>query len=168
MLKFRKMKTIVFKIMGTDTSNTIEIENLPNSYQELLEVLKKINSSINYKNNITFCIDGKPFNQTCKNIIYPAISQNKFFIVVLIKPNCDKQTHNDWGKNVRKTVEGYVLPGINNKFVPKDRLGNDSGVSLTFGEGTSIRDKNGNPIKISVQTINGPSKINRYQNISKD
>jgi len=87
---------------------------------------------------------------------------------VLIKPKQTSQTHNDWDSNVRTTVEGYVVPGSNTSFVPQNRLGQDSGISLTFSEGTSLRDKDGNPIKISVKTINGPSKINGYQNVTKD
>ena len=167
------MTSIVFKIMGSDSSNTIEVEKLPKSYQEMLELLKKTNSSLHYsKNNIVFCIDGKPYNKTCDSIIYPNVSSlrknNKYFVVVLMQPINKKQTHNNWKADVRSTVEGYVLPGTNNTFVPENRLGGNSGVSLIFSEGTSIRDKDGNPIKISVQTVNGSSKINGYRNVTKD
>ena len=166
-------KTIVFKIMGSDNTNTIKVVDLPKTYCELLDLLKTINHSIHYsENNITFCIDGKPFTQASTSIIYPSTKNNKYFIVIFIKPKQLNQTHNGWGKDVRSTVEGYVTPGSKTTFVPKNRLGQDSGVSLIIPEGTTLRDKNGNPIKISVKTVNGPSSIkikgNTYHNVTRD
>lgn len=164
-----KTYTLKFKIMSTNITNISKMNNLPNSYDELLYVLKNINSSINYSsNNITFCIDGKPFSKNSNTIIYPTTKNNNYFIVVLVQPIQIKQMHNDWGPDVRSTVEGYVVPGSKTKFVPKNRLGEDVGVSLTIPEGTPLRDKNGNPIKISVKTVKGPSKINGFYNVSKD
>lgn len=165
--------TLKFKIMGTKITNISKMNNLPNSYDELLSVLKNIDTSINYSlNNITFCIDGKPFTKNNNTITYPETKNNNYFIVVLVQLIEIKQTHNNWGPDVRSTVEGYVVPGSKTKFVPKNRLGEDTGVSLTIPEGTTLRDKNGNPIKISVQTVNGPSHINVsgrvFRNVSKD
>jgi hypothetical protein len=166
-------KTIVFKVMGSDNTNTIEVINLPKSYRELLDLLKTINHSIHYsQNNITFCIDGKPFTQTCTSIIYPSTKNNKYFIVIFIKPKQLNQTHNGWGKNVHSTVEGYVTPDSKTTFIPQNRLGEDTGVTLIVPSGTTLRDKNGNPIKISVQTVNGPSsfkiKGKTFHNVTRD
>ena len=166
-------KTIVFKVMGSDNTNIIKVVDLPKTYQDLVDLLKTINHSIHYsENNITFCIDGKPFTQASTSIIYPSTKNNKYFIVIFIKPKQLNQTHNGWGKGVRSTVEGYVTPGSKTTFIPQNRLGQDSLVSLTIPEGTTLRDKNGNPIKISVKTVNGPSSIkikgNTYHNVTRD
>jgi len=169
------LKTITFKIMGSNTTNNINTIELPSSYEELLKLLKNINTSINYsENNIIFCIDGKPFDKINNTITYPttSIKNNKYFIVVLVKPIKINQTHNSWNEGVRSTVEGYVTSECKTTFVPKNRLGEDTGVSLTIPEGTSLRDKNGNPIKITVQTVNGPSHINVsgrvFRNVTRD
>ena len=155
--------------MGTDITNIFKMDNLPNSYDELLYVLKNINTTINYSsNNITFCIDAKPFSKNSNTIIYPTTKNNNYFIVVLVKPIEIKQTHNDWSPNVRSTVEGYVIPGSKTKFIPKNRLNVDTVVSPTISEGTTLRHKNGNPIKISVKTVNKPSKINGFINVIRD
>ena len=163
---------IVFKVMNSKFKKTVEVNELPESYNKLLELLKNINSEIHYsENNIIFCINGTPFDQSSLNIIYPTQKSSSFQIVVLVRAKKTLHTHNDFTDGVRSTVEGYAT-GNKTVFQPTDRIGNLSGVSLTIPEGVSIRDKNGNPIKIKVQTVNGPSsiKINgeQYRNVTRD
>lgn len=172
---------VIFQVFGVKTKNEIEVEQLPFNFIGLLSLLKKINPEIDLKQNITFCINGKPFNQTSSNIEFPLQKSDKYHVVVFIKPN-PIQTHNRFEENVISTVEGYVGFGTENnihtnsigdventtKFVPKNRLGVESGVSLTFSSGSQILDSQGNPIKISVQTIKGASKIGEYSNVTKE
>lgn len=177
------MFKIIFKILNGGSNSEVEVAKLPNNYNELLKMYEGINTNLDSINsNVIFCINGNSFDQNCNEISYPLQKCNIYHIVVLIKIKKLSQTYNKWDSNVRSTVEGYVTAGSENstrinsrgdtvnetKFVPKNRLGQETGVSLTFSTGSSVVDKDGNPVNISVQTINGPSMINGFRNVTKD
>jgi len=142
----------VFRISHTDNKSSEITKKFANKSINFIIGKQNIDSNTNY-----FTLD---FNKNNICLICVLIRDKKN---ITIPPS--KQTHNNLSFKVVAKVEGYSGLGTENTqrvdsegnivhstiFRPVDRNGNTTGISLeTFG---SVVDKDGKPIKISVQAV---------------